>query len=195
MQALGQGKTQLALEYCRRQRASHSVFWVDATSSGTAYRSFENVASKLAPGVNFPNSEAARGYVLKALESFHDPLLFVFDSFDQPDDFTTLKDFFPLDAKIIVTSRHNGSKRLGNVIEVEALTEDEGIELLLRQAGRTKTMENQKHARVIIQELGGLALAIDQAATYINVRQVALDKFPQVYGERRDAILRHVSCG
>lgn len=194
MQALGQGKTQLALEYCRRQRASHSVFWVDAMSSGTAFRSFENIASKLAPGANFPNPEAARGYVLKALESFSDPLLLVFDTFDQPGEFTTVKDFFPLGAKIILTSRHNDSKRLGSSIEVGVMSYDEGIELLLHQAGLEKSTENLEHAKAITQELGGLALAIDQAATYINARNVPLHTFSEVYEKRRAAILKHVSC-
>ncbi|KAL8859442.1 MAG: hypothetical protein Q9178_004120 [Gyalolechia marmorata] len=161
----GQGKTQLALEYCRRQRATHSVFWVDATNAGTAYRSFENIASKLAPGANYPTPEAARRYVLKALESLVDPLLLVFDTFDQPDEFTTVRDFFPHGAKIILTSRHNESKRLGSSIEVEAMSENEGIELLLHQAALEKTPDNLEHARAITQKLGGLALAIDQVAT------------------------------
>ena len=194
MQALGQGKTQVALEYCRRQRATHSVFWVDATNSGTAYRSFENIASKLAPGANFPTPQAARGYVLKALESLDDPLLLVFDTFDQPDEFTTVRDFFPHGAKIILTSRHNDSKRLGISIEIEAMSENEGIELLLHQAGLEKTPDNLEHARAITQKLGGLALAIDQVATYVNARHMPLHTFSEVYEKRRAAILKHVSC-
>lgn len=194
MQALGQRKTQLALEYCRRQRASHSVFWIDARSSDTACRSFEDIASKFAPRANFPNPEAARGYVLKALQGFNDPLLFVFDAFDQPGQFTTVKHFFPLGAEIIFTSRHSDSKRPRSSIDVRAMSEVEGIELLLYQAGLEKTSENLEYAKAITQELGGLALAIDQAATYINARQLPLHKFPEVYEKHRSAILKHVSC-
>ena len=170
------------------------MFWIDATSSGTAFRSFENIASKFAPGANFPNPEVARAYVLKALESFNDPLLLVFDTFDQPGEFITVKDFFPLGAKIIFTSRHSDSKRLGNPIEVGAMSDDEGIELLLHQAGLERTGENLEHAKAITQELGGLALAIDQAATYINARHVPLHTFSAVYEKRRAAIFKHVSC-
>ncbi|KAL8910847.1 MAG: hypothetical protein Q9171_003885 [Xanthocarpia ochracea] len=174
-----------------RQRATHSVFWVDATNSGTAYRSFENIASKLAPGANYPTPQAARGYVLKALESLADPLLLVFDTFDQPDEFTTVRDFFPYGAKIILTSRHNESKRLGSSIEVEAMSENEGIELLLHQAALQKTPDNLEHARAITQKLGGLALAIDQVATYLNARHMPLHTFSEVYEKRRAAILKH----
>ena len=168
------------------------MFWVDATSSSTAFRSFENIASKLAPGANFPNPEAARGYVLKALENINDPLLLVFDTFDHPGEFATVKDFFPLRAKIIFTSRHNDSKRLGSSIEVGAMSDDEGTELLLHQAGLEKTAVNLEYAKRITQELAGLALAIDQAATYISSRHVPLQTFSEVYKKRRAAILKHV---
>jgi len=192
-QATGQGKTQLALEYTRKQRASHSVFWVDATSSGTAFRSFENIGAKVAPGATFPNPEAARTYLLRALEALNDPLLFVFDTFDQPGEFTTVRDFFPYGAKIILTSRHNDSKRLGSSIEVGAMPDDEGVELLLHQAGLQHTTENIDSAIAITKELRGLALAIDQAATYISARHVPLHAFPGVYEKRRAAIFKHVS--
>lgn len=187
----GQGKTQLALEYCRTRRASHSIFWVDATSARTAFRSFENIGSKLAPGANFPNPESARTYFIKALESLTDPLLFVFDNFDQPGDFTTVKDFFPHRTRIIFTSRHVDSKRLGKCIEVGAMTADEGIELLLHQADLEKTDDNVENARAITEKLGGLALAIDQAATYISARHVPLQSFNDIYAKRRTAILKH----
>lgn len=40
----GQGKSQLALEYCRQRRETfHGVFWVDATSEATAEREFESI--------------------------------------------------------------------------------------------------------------------------------------------------------
>lgn len=177
----GQGKTQLALEYCRKHRAGHSVFWVDAANSGTAFRSFENIGSKIAPSSNLPNPKAARTYVLKKLETFTDPLLFVFNSFDKAGDFTTIKEFYPHGAKIIFTSRHLDSKRLGKLIEVGAMAIDEGVELLLHQAGLEKTSENVENAKAITEKLGGLALAIDQAATYINARHVPLQSFSGVY--------------
>ena len=73
------------------------------------------------------------------------------------------------------------------------MSDNEGIELLLHQAGLEKTTENLEHAKAITQELGGLALAIDQAATYINARHVPLHTFSGVYEKRRAAILKHVS--
>ena len=173
------------------RRVENSIFWVDATSIGTANRSFEGIASKLAPGSNFPNPEAARTFVLKAFEDLADPVLMVFDNYDKPAEFPNVRDYLWHRAKIIFTSRHTDAKRLGNSIEVEAMTLDEGIQLLLLQSGYERTDENVVDARQIVEDLGGLALAIDQAATYIGARHVPLKSFPEVFAKRRSSILRH----
>ena len=72
------------------------------------------------------------------------------------------------------------------------MSDDEGPELLLHQAGLEKTAVNLEYAKRITQELGGLALAIDQAATYISSRHVPLHTFSEVYKKRRAAVLKHV---
>jgi Cdc6-like AAA superfamily ATPase len=54
----GQGKTQLALEYCRRTRTSlyQAIFWINASSSNTATQGFASIASKISnPGRMFDN--------------------------------------------------------------------------------------------------------------------------------------------
>jgi len=46
----GQGKSQLALEYCRVAKTSgrfQAIFWIDASSPNTVFRGFEMVAAKI----------------------------------------------------------------------------------------------------------------------------------------------------
>ena len=76
-------------------------------------------------------------------------------------------------------------------MEIGAMPVEEAVELLLVQAGLEKTPESAEHAEAITNKLGGLALAIDQAATYISARQVPLESFIDVYGRRKAAILKH----
>ncbi len=71
------------------------------------------------------------------------------------------------------------------------MSSDEGVKLLLLQAGLDKTPGNVENAEAIADKLGGLALAIDQAATYISARHVPLHSFLDVYAKRRAAILKH----
>ena len=129
--------------------------------------------------------------MLKAFEGLADPVLMVFDNYDKPAEFPTVRDYLSQRAKIIFTSRHTDARRLGKSIEVGAMTLDEGIELLLLQSGYERTDENVEDARQIVENLGGLALAIDQAATYIGARHVPLKSFPEVFAKRRSAILKH----
>ena len=71
------------------------------------------------------------------------------------------------------------------------MSSDEGVELLLHQSGLEKATENVENAKAITEKLGGLALAIDQAATYISARHLPLESFIELYAKRRAAILKH----
>ena len=120
----------------------NSIFWVDATSMTTVDRSFEGVALKMAPGSKFPNPEAARAFVLKKFQDLLDPVLMIFDDCDNPDEFPTIRDYFPHRTKIILSSRHADAKSLGSCVEVGAMTAEvrtfrssfTALQLLLRQA-------------------------------------------------------------
>jgi len=129
--------------------------------------------------------------VLKAFEGLADPVLMVSDGYDKPAEFPTVREYISHCAKIIFTSRHTDAKRLGKSIEVGAMTLDEGIELLLLQSGYKRNDENVEDARQIVENLGGLALAIDQVATYIGARHVPLKSFPEVFAKRRSAISKY----
>jgi hypothetical protein len=118
----GQGKTQLSLEYCRAERTENSIFWVDATSMATVNRSFEGIALKLAPGSKISNPEVTRTFVLKKLEDLSEPVLMIFDNYDKPAEFLTIRDYLPHRSKIIFNSRHTDARRLGKEVEIGAMT-------------------------------------------------------------------------
>jgi hypothetical protein len=123
----GQGKTQLALEYCKMVRASgrfDTIIWLDASSVQTAQRGFEQLASKIAPSQAFADGAAKVSFVKDRLAHMLMLWLMVFDNYDQPSDFPALASFFPTPAKaaasgaILITSRHASLERLGRVVNV-----------------------------------------------------------------------------
>lgn len=63
--------------------------------------------------------------------------------------------------------------------------------MLLLQSGYERAEKTVEEARQIVETLGGLALAIDQTATYIGARHISLNSFPEVFAKRRSAILKH----
>src|SRR5271170_1220799 len=90
---------------------------------------------------------------------------------------------------ILITSRHEDTTRLGMGIKVPPLTEEEGLELLLRQSKQEQTPENLIEGKKIVHMLGCLALAIDQAAAFISAQNLALSLFPAQYEKRKKVIL------
>jgi tetratricopeptide (TPR) repeat protein len=71
------------------------------------------------------------------------------------------------------------------------MTEDEALELLLRQTKTEKNDSNIQAGQAIVRRLGYLPLAIDQAGAYISARKLPLDCFLQQFHERRAAVLQH----
>ena len=62
-------------------------------------------------------------FILKEFEeSLSDPVLMVFDNYDKPAEFPTIRDYLPNHSKIIFNSRHTDAKRLGKSVEVGAMT-------------------------------------------------------------------------
>jgi hypothetical protein len=99
LQALGgQGKSQLALKYCRISRTKfRGVFWVDATSKSSATRSFDAIAAGLNKPVTrtFDDPLSKVRFVLDTIQSWKEKWLIVYDNYDQPEVFTNVKEFMP----------------------------------------------------------------------------------------------------
>src|SRR6266536_1486314 len=104
----GQGKTQVALEYCRRakDRGICAIFWVDATSESTIKKSYETILEDIDPGQAVQN-DAIVGRVLEKLADWPETWIMVFDNHDDPSAFN-LQDFMPESENgcLLVTSRH-----------------------------------------------------------------------------------------
>ena len=65
------------------------------------------------------------------------------------------------------------------------------MELLLVSSGYERTEEAMKEARQIVKTLGGLALAIDQAARYIGGQRISLNSFAEIFAKQKSAILKY----
>lgn len=98
LQAMGgQGKSQIALEYCRQQRCTYAkIFWINASSETMATQSMERVAAEigqLLTGIDDPRTKIR--LVVQALERRSERWLMVLDNYDDPDYFTMIEQFIP----------------------------------------------------------------------------------------------------
>ena len=94
----GQGKSQIALEYCRKWRdAYRGVFWIDANSATTATQSYVTIAAELmgGPPTQTSDSTAQINFVKGHLERWSEAWLLVFDNYDDPKEFPEVTQFIP----------------------------------------------------------------------------------------------------
>ena len=94
----GQGKSQIALEYCRRWRDTYrGVFWIDANSAMTVAQSYGTIAAELTggPQIDATDSSAQTKMVKGHLERWNEAWLLVFDNYDEPEKFPEVEQFIP----------------------------------------------------------------------------------------------------
>jgi hypothetical protein len=94
----GQGKSQIALKYCRSTAAMEkyrNIFWIDASSEMTTIQAFTKMASVLSGKDQFGSRKyLTQDKVKEELETWNEQWLLVFDNFDDPQAFQIHK-FIP----------------------------------------------------------------------------------------------------
>lgn len=191
----GQGKTQIALEYCRRSRLTYrGIFWVDANSESTVKESFQAIADKIkAPEEVVPTD--ATNFVLEKLNLWDNPWLMVFDNYDDVKNFDNIQDFLSDNDKgrVIVTSRSPAAETLARedcALHLEGLPKEYALELLQKTSLLDQFDSHLSEASQIVHKLVYHPLAITQAGSYIQLRKLNLDQFLEHYVDKRK-ILEH----
>ncbi len=195
----GQGKSQIALEYCHRKKTTlfPAIFWVDATTEDSIKGSFWIISEEIKKPTDVLSDIGARvALLLRILSSWSIRWLLVFDGYDNPNAFPNIADFIPQNdlGAIIVTSRHADSEGLvldgdSPAIQLHGLDRDDAI-LLLTQWGKTKDFEF-KDANEIVERLAYHPLAITQAGAYIKRAELQLSDFMKHYKKKREKILKN----
>ena len=193
----GAGKTQLSLECCRRAEANKqftSLIWIEASSIDSIQESLKVVVSKMG-GSHLVSLEVNDNLdtIAQALQQRGGRWLAVFDNarLSALSQQNLITSYIPEaeNGKILFTGREAGLGRLGHVIRVSGMTESESLDLLLKRPAEEK---EKTLALQVAAELGHLALAIDQAAAYIEARNLLLKDFSEHFRLRKMAILQHI---
>ncbi|KFY82422.1 hypothetical protein V498_08591 [Pseudogymnoascus sp. VKM F-4517 (FW-2822)] len=193
----GQGKTALAIDFCREAETKHfflAIFWFNASTEETLKKdliTLSGVVKRRADQIFESNDERIE-FTLQMIESWNRPWLLVFDNYDNPDRFQNLSRYIPPSShgSILVTSRNSNLSRLGTIVEVPPMSQQEAVSMLYDRVGGDKAFPNEEeHATQIVNLLGCLPLAIDQAGAYIQRRvNFSLLRFIREYDDRKGVI-------
>lgn len=189
----GIGKTQTAIEYAYRYRdLYHAVFWVRAANHETLVADFVALAHLLElPGREVQDQMLVVAAVKRWLEQ-HGSWLLILDNADDPG---LLIDFLPNEGAghILLTTRAQATGSIASSLQVEKMRVAESMRLLLRRAKllsideplENVSTEARAQARIIVQELDGLPLALDQVGAYIEEVRCSLSEYQALYEQRR----------
>ncbi|SLM39751.1 Patatin/Phospholipase A2-related [Lasallia pustulata] len=187
----GAGKTQICLKFAEdHQDQFRRILWVDSSNEETIKQSLKNIT-------NHPDAKSSRvqGTPEAALYwlSITDKWLLIFDNADgEPD---IIEENLPsgTGGHILVTSRNFNMRRIVNeesYLEVNEMERDDAILLLLKAACLTRPVEKyEAAASAIVDELGCLALAVDQAGAYIGSGFCTINAYLEVFSRHRKELL------
>ncbi|KAF8429580.1 hypothetical protein EV426DRAFT_126348 [Tirmania nivea] len=168
----GAGKTEVALKFSEEHLDRFdSIFWVNASNDHTVEESFRDIAECLK--VSGRHLVTAVKHRLASLSDYNYLLIF-----DNADNLPNLATYLPggRHGNILVTSRNPRIRDIVGGIdkysfEVDRMSQTDACDLLKRAARLSPEdivdPETEKVARTIVEKLGYLALAIDQAGAYI----------------------------
>jgi hypothetical protein len=191
----GLGKTTLLSEYCHRHRADFRlVRWIVASSREATVDALLSLASALnVDTARLSAQDAIRGGY-EALGASEGRWLIVFDNVDQPG---WIEELLPVEpnAAVAITSRWRDWSGTGlPALALPTIGVDESVALLTTVTGR----EPDEVARRLALRLGGLSLAVRQAAVYCARTHCDFASYSRLLDERgvdmyrRDAALAAV---
>ncbi len=197
----GVGKTQTMIEYAWRHRKDYQVLcWVKAVDSDTLVAEFVRIAQLLnLPEATSPDQKQAIT-ALKDWMNEQPGWLIILDNVVAPE---MLQEFLPEEPQghLLLTSRAQAMGMIAQKIDLLGMEPDEGAWFLLRRAQKiafdasfdTASPPDQQQARAISQDLGGLPLALEQAAAYIEETGCGLLSYRERYREQHAELLKRGS--
>jgi tetratricopeptide (TPR) repeat protein len=183
----GIGKSRIAREYATRRGAYYRVTWrILASTEADIAAAVSELHVALRGSEDAPTLEApsyALDTLRRSLEE-HEPWLLIVDSIA---DVRLLLDILPAESSghILLTTRN---ATIGvQSLEVGPLPTDDAVQLLKSKLG---VIDDSGQATRLCELLGGLPLALDQAASYIAAAQITIGDYIALFQSRKSELLK-----
>ena len=212
----GCGKSSLAFEYAWRNLELYpgGIFVVSGESDELMRASFQRIYGEFVVSAQTNQHEEAKPFeqvvseTLSWLGNLRKKWLLLVDNMDQKELSFCARTVLlgqwknKTSCDILVTSRRN-SQRLcedlrlpsENCFELGPFSLDEAVEFLKKRAGLPSNCDDQDQGdKDLAEELGGLPLALEQAAAYIKALKCSIQSYLQQYYSQKSALLNAKSA-
>ena len=175
----GSGKTAVAAEIAHQHVGL--VCWVPAEDAASAVTALSELAERLGVPTGLGESDLLAA-VWQALPTDR-PWLMVYDNAEAPE---SLRPFLPtrVDGQVLVTSQNSAWSKLGPASRMEPLSDEASAQFILRRSGR-----GGEDPSGLIQAIGGLPLALEQACSYIDETGMSLGQYLGIFRRRENELL------
>jgi hypothetical protein len=179
----GAGKTSVAVEYAHRHLDQVGVAWqLPAEDATVLAAGFTELAAQLGTGAVAGGGDPVAA-VHSALAAYPGRWLLIFDN--APDQVSVQRFLPPAGrGRVLITSQSAVWPR-GQAVEVPVLDTEVAAVFLVNRAGDP----DSQAAAALAAELGGLPLALEQAAAYIQATGTTLAGYLTLFGDRRTDLL------
>ena len=212
----GCGKSSLAFEYAWRnlERYPGGVYVINGESDELLRSSVQGIHGQFVYKSQPNRHEEAKQFdqlmteTLSWLGSLRHKWLLLVDNMDQKKLSSYTRKMFLGQWKnktlgdILVTSRRSPQTlckdldlRPENCLELDAFSVHESFEFLKKRTGLASAFQNQEEGvKELAQELGGLPLALEQAAAYISALSCSAQSYLEQYREQKSILLNRKSA-
>ena len=200
----GIGKTTLAVEYAWTFQTFYlgGVFWMSAETN----EALEDSVQRLAIDINTVglNAKETLAKTLKWLSSIQECWLLVIDNVDMEEIRGSVKEILLQSWKrgsmghIIITSRRETENaeetfyvNSEDCISLDVLSKNESVEFLMIRSG-CNDCKNDESLEELAGELGGLPLALEQAAAHVKALHCSFADYLKKFNRKRLGILKGI---
>jgi tetratricopeptide (TPR) repeat protein len=193
----GIGKTRLAIEYALRYEADYSaVLFARAADPATLNASLAALVG--ADILDLPEKAAQKDAVKIAAAlnwlAFHPTWLMILDNIDDEQAVAAAAELMARlkGGHVIVTARASEFPASIKTLELGVLAPEPATVFLMErtQDKRAVASDDKAEARALAEELGGLALGLEQAGVYIARQRIGFARYLALWREKRESVLK-----
>ena len=191
----GAGKTSVAVEFAHRQAVRLDVVWVfDAEEPTALAAGFGKLVAQLGVADRHDAGDPV-AMVHGILADYPAEWLLVFDN--APDLAAVEAVLPPVGCGLVLITSRDPDWPVGEVVDVPVLVREVAAEFLLHRvdSGDKAGAQELDAARKLADELGGLPLALEQAAAYMKATFRGVASYLALFRERRTELLARGDTG